>query len=272
MTRLTKLLSHAGRLLPLYAVLYIGFLYLPILLLPLFSFNDSKVLGFPLTGFTTKWYVSLAEQTALFGALWNSLIVALASAVVATALGTLISRALVKYRYPMRRVSQSIVMVPLVMPEIIIAISLLILFLGIGLGTTLFTVILAHSLITIPFCVSIMTSAFSQFDDSLEEAAIDLGESGWGALRRVTLPVVAPGIISCLLISFTVSFDEFILAFFLSGNSPTLPVYIWSQVRFPAKLPNVIALGSLLILVSVLLLLLAERFRRRSERLTTKTQ
>lgn len=272
MNRISNVLSRVGRLLPTYAVLYVVFLYLPILLLPLFSFNDSKVLGFPLTGFTTKWYAGLVEQTALFGALKNSLIVALVSASVATALGTLISRAIVKYRYPMRRVSQTIVMVPLVMPEIIIAISLLILFLGIGLGTTLFTVILAHSLITIPFCVSIMTSAFSQFDDSLEEAAIDLGENTWGALRRVTLPVVVPGIISCLLISFTVSFDEFILAFFLSGNSPTLPVYIWSQVRFPAKLPNVIALGSLLILVSVLFLLVAEHFRRRSVRLSSKSE
>ncbi len=272
MNLVSKTLSRVGRLLPVYAVLYVGFLYLPILLLPLFSFNDSKVLGFPLTGFTTKWYVSLSEQTALFGALKNSLFVALVSAVMATVLGTLISRAIAKYRYPMRRVSQTIVMVPLVMPEIIIAISLLIVFLGIGLGTTLFTVILAHSLITIPFCVSIMTSAFGQFDDSLEEAAVDLGESTWGALRRVTLPVVAPGIISCLLISFTVSFDEFILAFFLSGNSPTLPVYIWSQVRFPAKLPNVIALGSLMILVSVLLLVVAERFRRRSARFTSKSE
>lgn len=99
--------------------------YLPILLLPLFSFNDSKAFGLPLSGFTTKWYVGLAEQTALFSALKNSLFVALVSAIIATALGTLISRAIVKYRYPMRRVSHTIVMVPLVMPEIIIAISLL---------------------------------------------------------------------------------------------------------------------------------------------------
>ncbi|WP_052257734.1 ABC transporter permease [Leisingera sp. ANG-DT] len=272
MNRVVAVLSRIGRLLPAYAVLYIGFLYLPILLLPLFSFNDSKVLGFPLTGFTTKWYASLAEQTALFDALKNSLIVAVVSAVVATSLGTLISRAITKHRYPLRRTSQTIVMAPLVMPEIIIAISLLIVFLGIGIGTTLFTVILAHSLLTIPFCVSIMTSAFGQFDDALEEAAVDLGETSWGALRRVTLPVVSPGIISSLLISFTVSFDEFILAFFLSGNSPTLPVYIWSQVRFPAKLPNVIALGSLLILISILFLLVAERFRRRSERFTQQPE
>ena len=269
MTVLQKLVSRIGRLLPVYAVLYMIFLYLPILLIPLFSFNDSKVLGFPLSGFTTQWYINLSGETALFGALKNSLLVAFISAGLATSLGTLIARALAKYRYPFRKTSQTIVMIPLVMPEIIIAISLLILFLGAGLGTSLFTVVLGHVLLTIPFCVSIMTSAFGQFDDSLEEAAVDLGENSWGALRRVTLPVVAPGTISSFLISFTVSFDEFILAFFLSGNSPTLPVYIWSQVRFPAKLPNVIALGSLLILVSLLFLFVAEHFRRRSEKFSS---
>ena len=108
----------------------------------------------------------------------------------------------------------------------IVAVSLLIMFLSLGLSLSLFTVALAHVLVTIPYSISIMTSAFEQFDDSLEEAAIDLGEGEWGALRRVTLPVVAPGIVSSLLVGFTVSFDEFIMAFFLTGTEPTLPVYI----------------------------------------------
>ncbi|WIY27424.1 ABC transporter permease [Parasedimentitalea psychrophila] len=267
----TRILSNIGRYLPVYAVAYLIFLYLPVLLLPVFSFNDSQILSFPLSGFTTKWYAQLSEQSALLKALGNSLFVALISAALATSLGTLASRAVVKYKYPFKNLSYGIVMAPLVMPEIIIAISLLILFLGIGVDPSLYTVILGHTLLTIPFCVSIMTSAFGQFDDSLEEAAIDLGESTWGALRRVTIPVVSPGIISSMLVSFTVSFDEFILAFFLSGNRPTLPVYIWSQVRFPAKLPIVLALGSVLIVVSLLFLALAEYFRRRSVRLQTKT-
>jgi spermidine/putrescine transport system permease protein len=266
-----RFFSNIGRYLPIYAVAYLIFLYLPVLLLPLFSFNDSQVLSFPLSGFTTKWYVQLSEQTALLGALKNSLMVAFVSAALATSLGTLVSRAIVKYKYPFKNLSHGIVMAPLIMPEIIIAISLLILFLGVGINPSLITVILAHTLLTIPFCVSIMTSAFGQFDDSLEEAAVDLGENAWGALRRVTIPVVSPGIISSMLVSFTVSFDEFILAFFLSNNQPTLPVYIWSQVRFPAKLPIVLALGSVLILVSLLILILAEFFRRRSVRLQAKT-
>ena len=107
---------------------------------------------------------------------------------------------------------------------------------------------------------------FDDFDQSLEEAAFDLGESVTGTFRRVTLPIVSPGIVSSLLVTFTVSFDEFVLAFFLSGNQPTLPVYIWSQVRFPAKLPNTLALGALLLGFSILLLLVAEYFRRRASK------
>ncbi|WP_371284959.1 ABC transporter permease [Albidovulum sp.] len=258
----------ASGVLPIYALLYLAFLYLPILFLPLFSFNDSKILAFPMSGFTTKWYAALGHETQLLNALGNSIIVGLFSTVFATAIGSLTARAITRYRFPLRRSSQALQMAPLVMPEVIVAVSLLIMFLSLGLSLSLFTVALAHVLVTIPYSISIMTSAFEQFDDSLEEAAIDLGEGEWGALRRVTLPVVAPGIVSSLLVGFTVSFDEFIMAFFLTGTEPTLPVYIWSQVRFPAKLPIVLALGTLLILASLALLLAAEYFRRRSLRLS----
>ncbi len=156
-------------------------------------------------------------------------------------------------------------MAPLVIPGIIVGTSMLILLASAGVKPSLFAVILGHVFIALPFAVSIMKSAFDQFDDTLEEAAVDLGENAIGMWRRVTLPIVTPGIVSSLLVTFTVSFDEFILAFFLAGNEPTLPVYIWSQVRFPAKLPSTIALASILILVSVLLLIVAEKLRRRSE-------
>ncbi|MGI9437159.1 MAG: ABC transporter permease, partial [Geminicoccaceae bacterium] len=158
----------------------------------------------------------------------------------------------------------ALVMLPLVVPGIIVASSMLVLFLNIGIQPSLTAVILGHIFIALPFAVSIMKSAFENFDPSLEEAALDLGEDIIGVFRRVTLPVVMPGIVASMLVTFTVSFDEFVLAFFLAGNEPTLPVYIWSQIRFPAKLPNTLALGSLLLLASVLLLLLAEYFRRRS--------
>jgi spermidine/putrescine transport system permease protein len=157
-------------------------------------------------------------------------------------------------------------MAPLVLPEIIIAVSLLLVLLQLGMQLSLFTVVLGHILICIPYSVTVLISGFEGFDRSLEEASADLGESAWGTFRRVTLPLVAPAIISSLLVSFTISLDEFILAFFLSGTEPTLPVYIWGQLRFAAKLPSVLALGTLLLIASFLLLSIAEIMRRRAAR------
>ncbi len=252
--------------LTVYAFAYIGFLYLPVLLLPLFSFNDGTIVAFPMNGFTLKWYAQLGEQDTLLQALANSLIVGVTTAFCATALGLFAARAYARYKFAGKELSEGLVMLPLVIPGIIVASSMLILFVSVGLKPSLTTVILGHVFVALPFSVSILKSAFADFDPSLEEAAYDLGETVWGTFRRVTLPIVSPGIIASMLVTFTVSFDEFVLAFFLSGNEPTLPVYIWSQIRFPAKLPNTLALGSLLLAASVLLLLVAEFFRRRSSK------
>lgn len=252
-----------------YVLLYLAFLYIPVLFLPLFSFNDGTIVAFPLKGFTLKWYGELAAADTLIQALFNSLLVGAVTAVTSTALGLFAARAFARYKYRGSGLSEGLVMLPLVIPGIIVASSMLVMFLSIGLKPSLTTVILGHVFLAIPFAVSIMKSAFDEFDQSLEEAAYDLGASVIGTFRRVTLPIVAPGIVASLLVTFTVSFDEFVLAFFLSGNEPTLPVYIWSQIRFPAKLPNTLALGSILLLFSVGLLLLAEYFRRRTARGTS---
>ncbi len=142
--------------------------------------------------------------------------------------------------------------------------ALLIVLLRIGLELSLFTVILGHVLICLPYTTVVLMSGFEGFDRSLEEASSDLGESAFGTFRRVTLPMVSPAIIASLLVSFTISLDEFILAFFLSGSEPTLPIYIWGQLRFAAKLPSVLALGTLLLIASFVLLAVAEIFRRRA--------
>ncbi len=247
-----------------YALLYLLFLYLPVLFIPVFSFNDGTIVAFPFKGFTLKWYAALSEADTLLQALVNSLIVGVVAALVSTTIGLFAARAYVRYQFKGRNASEALVMLPLVVPGIIVASSMLVLFLNIGIKPSLTAVILGHIFIALPFAVSIMKSAFESFDPSLEEAALDLGENIVGVFRRVTLPVVTPGIVASMLVTFTVSFDEFVLAFFLAGNEPTLPVYIWSQIRFPAKLPNTLALGSLLLLASVLLLVLAEYFRRRS--------
>lgn len=251
-----------------YAALYIAFLYLPVLFLPVFSINTASTPKFPLQGYTFKWYEELPKTPALIDATWNSLIVAVAAAIVATILGICAARAVTRYRFPGQRAMSGLIMAPLVLPEVIVAVSLLIVLLQLGLSLSLFTVVLGHVLICVPYSVSVLISGFEGFDRSLEEASADLGESAFGTFRRVTLPMVAPAIISSLLVSFTISLDEFILAFFLTGTEATLPIYIWGQLRFAAKLPGVLALGTLLLVGSFLLLTIAEMFRRRAERRT----
>lgn len=252
-----------GRVWRIYAVLYLVFLYAPIALLPVFAFNDSAIIAFPLSGFTTRWFSELTQVPALHSAVVTSLKIAGLTAVIATLLGICAARAATRYRFPAKAGIMGVIMLPLVLPEIIVAVSLLVVFLQIGLQLSSLTVILGHVLICTPFCIAILNGSFQSLDRSLEEAAMDLGETGWGAFRRVILPLVMPGIIASLLIAFTISMDEFIIAFFLSGRDPTLPVYLWGQLRFPQRLPVVMALGTILVAASILLIILAEWFRRR---------
>ncbi|AJE46932.1 ABC transporter permease [Celeribacter indicus] len=249
--------------LKLYAVLYLIFLYAPIFLLPLFAFNSSTVIAFPLQSFTTDWFTQLLTLREMHGALLNSLEIAVVSAVLATTLGIFAAMAATRYSFPGQKGIMGFIMLPLVLPEIIVAVSLLVVILRIGLDTGAWSVIAGHTLICTPFAIAILNSAFAALDPSLEEAAYDLGETPASTFRRVTLPLVMPGIISALLISFTISMDEFIIAFFLTGADPTLPVYLFSMMRFPKLLPAVMALGTILVVISVLLIVIAEYFRRR---------
>jgi spermidine/putrescine transport system permease protein len=166
--------------------------------------------------------------------------------------------------WPLKRPMMGLIMLPLVLPEIIVAVSLLVVIVQVfGLGLSNATIIAAHTLICMPFSIAVLNGAFQNLDPALEEAALDLGESRWSAFRLVILPLVMPGIISSLLISFTISLDEFIIAFFLSGANPTMPVYIWGLLRFPGQLPVVMAMGTILVALSIILLTIAELMRRR---------
>lgn len=247
----------------IYAVGYLVFLYLPVALLPLFAFNEGTVIAFPLKGFTTEWFSTLWEIEALHGALRNSLFIAFVTAILSTILGICAARASTRYRFPFQGGIMGAIMLPLVLPEIIVAVSLLVVLLQMGVTLSAWTIILGHTLICTPFAIAILSSAFKGLDQSMEEAAIDLGETRWGAFSKIILPLVLPGIISSFLIAFTISMDEFIIAFFLTGAEPTLPVYIWGQLRFPQRLPAVMALGTLLLTASLLILTIAEYFRRR---------
>lgn len=253
----------AMRWFKVYALGYLIFLYAPILLLPIFAFNDGTIIAFPLNGFTTKWFAQMFGNPTLALAVKNSLIIAVSAAVLSTCLGIFAARAATRYNFPGKGGIVGLIMLPLVLPEIIVAVSLLGVLLGLGLSLGIWTVILGHVLICTPYAIAILNSAFQSLDRSLEEAAYDLGESRISTFRLIILPLVAPGIVSSLLISFTISLDEFIIAFFLAGTEPTLPVYIFSQFRFPAAVPAIMALGTLLVLLSITLLAIAEYFRRR---------
>jgi spermidine/putrescine transport system permease protein len=242
------------------------FLYAPVILMPLFAFNDATIIAFPLSGYTTKWFDLLWTTEALHGAVRNSAFVALSTALISTLLGACAARSAANHHFPGQKGVMGFIMLPLVLPEIIVAVALLVMLMQLGMSLSLWTVIAGHVLICTPFSIAILSSAFAGMESSLEEASFDLGETRWGTFRRVTLPLIMPGVISSLLITFTISLDEFIISFFLTGTDVTLPVYIWSQLRFPSKLPSVMALGTILLVVSVALLFVAEIFRRRAAR------
>lgn len=243
-------IDRPNRTLGFYSILYLAFLYIPVLFLPLFSFNDSIYIAFPMKGYTTKWYEQLMSNEPLLAALMNSVKVGAVSAVFATILGIFAAKAVTRYRMPGRGPLVGFIMLPLVVPGIIFGVALLILMSRMGVPLSLYTVTLGHVIVCVPFSMATLIPRFEGFDKSIEEASADLGENAWGTFWRVTLPIVFPGIVASLLLSFTISFDEFIMAFFLSGTEPTLPIYIWGQLRFPNKIPGVLALGSIVLLVS----------------------
>ena len=247
----------------IYAIAYLIFLYAPIALLPLFAFNDSKVIAFPLSGFSTKWFAAMWEDEQLFKALRNSMVISSSTAIFATTLGIFAARASTRYQFPWKGGLIALIMLPLVLPEMIMAMSLLVVLLWIGIPLSIWTIILGHILICTPFAVAILSSAFQSLDKSLEEAAYDLGENAVSTFRLIILPLVMPGIVSSLLICFTISLDEFIIAYFLGGSDTPLSAYIYGQFRFPARVPAMLALGTILVMVSILLLSIAEYFRRR---------
>lgn len=247
----------------LYAVCYLVFLYLPVAFIPLFSINDSIYVSFPLNGVTLRWYAELFRNSALVSALLTSLEIAFSVAILSTVLGTLSARAFTRYRIAYGPAYKQFILLPLFVPMIILGVALLMLLHEIGLPLSKLTVGIGHVVMCVPVSMMIMTSRLENFDRSLEEAAQDLGENRWMTFWRVTFPLALPGVVASLLLTFTISFDEFLLAFFLVGDDATLPIYIWSQLRFPQRLPMVLALGTCILATSALIIVTAEvAFRR----------
>ena len=257
-----------GRGILFYAFAYLAFLYVPVMVLPVFSFNNSEFIAFPLSGFTTRWYGALASDSAMQHALGNSLKVGLVTAVFSTILGLTAARAVTRYRMRGAGLALGFIALPLFIPDIVLGLSLLLLLGLSGFPLSLAAVALGHLLVCVPFALTVLIARFEGFDRNLEEASADLGEDDWMTFWRVTFPLMLPGIVASLLLTFITSFDEFLLAYFLSGTEATLPVYIWGQLRFAAKLPGVLALGTLLLVASFLLMTVAEILRRRAARRT----
>lgn len=245
-----------------YYLLLALFLYLPIIVLIIFSFNDSTLLVFPLKGFTLRWYEDLLGARELLDAVRNSVIVGFASSFVSVVFGAMAALAIARFNFPGRGFFLAVSSLPLVIPYVVLSVAMLLLFAQVGIQLSLFTVALAHTVINIPYVMLIVAARLAGFEQNLEEASMDLGATYWGTLLRVTLPISAPALVAAFLSSFTTSFDEFALAFFLTGTENTLPVYLYSQLRFPNRLPLVVALAAIIMLVSVVLIIFSEWLRR----------
>ena len=238
-------------------------LYLPIALLFLFSVNSSASLSFPIKQLTLDWYQRLFDAEAVLRSARNSLVVALGSSLAATLLGTMVSILLLRYKFRGQSILVSLAVLPLIVPYVVLGVALLILFSALHIDRSLWTIGIAHTVVALPYMLLIISSRMAGFDPALEEAAMDLGADYPTTLRRVVLPMIFPAMVSAWLTAFTVSFDEFALALFLSGTQPTFPVYLFSQLRFANRLPIMIALAVLLMIGTLTLVFIAERFRQR---------
>ena len=246
----------------LYYLLFLIILFLPIALLVIFAFNDATRLVFPLTGFTTRHFAELVRNRELLQAVRTSILLGIASSLLATLLGTMGAIAVARFNFHGKGLFTGLVALPLVIPYVILGVSLLLLFNAVDVGLSAWAAGLAHVVISIPYAMLVVSARLAGFPRNLEEAAMDLGTTYWGALLRVTLPISLPALIASFLICFTISFDEFAISSFLVGTEPTLPVYLYSQLRFPTRLPLVIALSAVLMVGSMIIIFLAEWLRR----------
>lgn len=243
-------------------VICLLFLYIPITTVVAMSFNSGKsALNF--SGFSTRWYGEFFRDTELVKALLSSLSVAVSAAAFATVVGTVLAVGLV--RHARSTALDSFAMAPAIMPDIVLAIGLLAFFTAVGIPLGLTTIAIAHAAFGIAFVVAVVRSRVLQLDRSLEEASADLGAGRVTTFLRVTLPTIAPAVVAGALLSFTLSLDEFVIAFFTSGpTSTTLPIAIYSRVRFGIT-PTINALATMLLVLTIAAVLIGAFAIRRTE-------
>lgn len=252
---LQRLARVAGRIaLPVYAVLALAYLFAPIAIIVLFSFNDVRGrFNFVWQGFTLDHWLEPFKIPALTDAMILSLKIAAVSTLIATALGTLIALALIRYRFVGIAAVSLLILLPLTTPEVVMGSSLLTLFLNQGIPLGFNTIIFAHVMFNISFVVVVVRARLRGFDWTLEEAAMDLGANEWRTFRKVTLPLIFPGILAAALLAFALSMDDFIITLFTSGQEVTFPLWVWGAAR-TAVPPQINVIGTLILVTTVTLI------------------
>ncbi|MES1024068.1 ABC transporter permease [Gloeocapsa sp. BRSZ] len=244
-----------------WTILVYSFMYLPILVIVVFSFSQGRVLALPIQGWTVDWYSAALSDDRLQAGLFNSIRVAIAATFIAAILGTLAAFAIQKYQFFGKNAFRTAAVLPIILPGIVTGVAMLSFFSTLDVPLGLLTVIIGHATFGFPVVFNTVAARISQLPRSLEEAAADLGASPWSAFWRVVFPGIRSALISGTLLAFTLSFDEIIVTIFLTGQDNTLPMEIWARLRFGIT-PEINATVTLILLFSICLVLLSQKFAR----------
>lgn len=255
------------RLLTLYGLLFFVFIYAPILLVVIYSFNANTVNMMIWSGFTFDWYrqifgfeTAIADSTSyvdssaqLYAAIRTSLTVALSTSMFSTVCGTALALAVARYRFRLAGLYRTLLMVPMIMPDIVLGIALLIFFITIGMNLSIVTIIVGQSTFLISYVFVTVSARLAEFDTSVEEASADLGATPAQTFRKVTLPGIAPGILGGWLLAFIISMDDLVITYFIAGTgNTTLPIHIWGMLRRGIK-PEINAIATLMLLFTIVI-------------------
>lgn len=255
------------RPLSIFGYAFFAFIYAPILLIVLFSFNSNPVNMMIWESFTFDWYKTIFGFSAattesalyldstdqLYEAVGNSLTIALITTTVSTVFGTSIALAIARFKFRLKGFYRALMFMPMIMPDIILGIALLIFFVSIGISLSVFTIIIGHCTFLISYVFIVVSSRIADMDDTLEEASADLGANGWTTFRRVTLPMILPGVIGGALLAFIISMDDLVITYFIAGvDSQTLPVFIYGMLRRGIK-PEINAIATIMLLFSIII-------------------
>ena len=254
-------------LLRLFVILALGFMVFPLIVITLFSFHETSSLTFPFTGFSLRWYQELLDNEPLFDALRTSLLIAGITTFATVFLGLGFSLMWLRLTGRTRTFLELLCITPIALPGLFIGVSLLVFFAEIKLDQSWLTIAIAHVILSLPVLAITMRARLVLYDLSLDEAARDLGASEFGVLRFVTLPLIGPFVFACGLLAFAISFDEFVLTFFVSGTETTIPMFIWSMMRRTVT-PIINSISTLTLLMTFGALCLAwivARIRQRSQ-------